>query len=409
VGVRVVVNRLSVLGQRSGVGHATAELLRSLREAAEPGEVDLFPTGLLWRLRRLSAGSPPPAATGDGQPAPAARPRGVFRAVAQGLKAAGFRGVAHALTARALRRACAAGRYDLYHEPNHIALECDCPTLVTIHDLSVLLHPEWHPADRIAQFEGHFRRGLGQACHFLTDTDFTRHEVIRALGVAPEKVTRIHLGVRPEFRPLPREEVCAALDKLGLPPSYLLHVGTLEPRKNLLMLLRAYCDLPQKTRAACPLLLVGGWGWNAGELAEFLHGEARHRGVIHLGYLPDEQLPAVYNGARALVYPTLYEGFGFPPLEMMACGGAVLASTAEAVVETAGAGAHLIAPEDADGWRVALGRVIRDDGWYLELRRGARGAAAPFTWERTAAQTLHLYRRLTGTAPAATEPRRRAA
>src|SRR5581483_7509817 len=127
--------------------------------------------------------------------------------------------------------------------------------------------------------------------------------------------------------------------------------------------------------ARWPLVLVGGWGWNTADVAEYLHAEARHRGVLHVGYIAEEHLPAVYNGARALVYPTLYEGFGLPPVEMMACGGAVLASTAGALVETIGSRAHLIDPDDVDGWRRALLRVTQDDEWWQALRLGAEEAA----------------------------------
>ena len=111
------------------------------------------------------------------------------------------------------------------------------------------------------------------------------------------------------------------------PPRYLLYLGTIEPRKNLMTLLRAYCLLPESVREETPLVLVGGWGWNSADVAAFLQDEARHRGVRYLGYIPDEAMCLLYNAARALVFPSRYEGFGMPPIEMMACSGAVLAST----------------------------------------------------------------------------------
>jgi alpha-1,3-rhamnosyl/mannosyltransferase len=186
------------------------------------------------------------------------------------------------------------------------------------------------------------------------------------------------------------------LRRLGLPPQYLLYLGTIEPRKNVLMLLRAYCALPDQLRSRWPLLLVGGWGWNAGDVADYLHREARHRGVVHLGYVAEEHLAFLYNGARALVYPSLYEGFGLPPVEMMACGGAVLASTAGALVETVGRRAHLVSPDDVGGWRDGMQRVVEEHEWWQSLRRGVTAVARPYTWDRCAADTLAVYRSLCG-------------
>jgi alpha-1,3-rhamnosyl/mannosyltransferase len=164
-------------------------------------------------------------------------------------------------------------------------------------------------------------------------------------------------------------------------------------------------------RERWPLLLVGGWGWGATEVAHFLHNEARHRGVIHVGYLDDAYLPALYNGARALVFPSYYEGFGLPPVEMLACGGAVLASTAGAVVETVGGHAHLIDPDDTDGWRDAMQRVVTDNDWWQSLRCGGPEAARPFTWEQCAADTLRVYRKVgevSAAEPLPEQPRRQA-
>src|SRR5205085_3332784 len=132
-------------------------------------------------------------------------------------------------------------------------------------------------------------------------------------------------------------------------------------------------------------------GWNTGEVAAYLHDVARHRGVLHLGYVAEEHVAALYNGARALLYPSLYEGFGLPPIEMMACGGAVLASTAGALQETVGPRAHLIEPEDLAAWRAAMLRVVTDDDWWQQLRQGVQSLAKPYTWDRCAAVTLEVY------------------
>jgi alpha-1,3-rhamnosyl/mannosyltransferase len=396
--MRVILNTLSVSGLRTGVGHYTAEVLRCLRAQTAPGEIGCFPGpmlrqayaawGWLSRTRGGRPGTPPPGT----RPVEMIRPRtGLRRWVAGALRAPG-----RAIVASAFRTLCRLRRYDLYHEPNFIPLPCELPTVVTLHDLSVLLYPEWHPAERVEYYEQQFHRGLARCDHILAVSEFTRQEVIRHLGVSPQRITRARNGIRPGLRPLPPEEVAAGLHALGLPPRYLLCLGTIEPRKNVLTLLRAYCALPEAVRERYPLLLVGGWGWDVGPVAGYLDSEARHRGVRHLGYVPDEQLALLYNGARALAYPSLYEGFGLPPVEMLACGGAVLASTTGAVAETVGPHAHLIDPLDTDGWRDTLERVCTDDDWWRSLRQNAVEAAQPYTWEQCAADTLAVYRKVCG-------------
>ena len=288
------------------------------------------------------------------------------------------------------------GGCDLYHEPNNIPLPSDLPTVVTVHDLSALLHPEWHPAHRAAEYQARFHKGVAQARRFLAVSEFTRQELIHTLGLRPDRVTRTYNGVRPGLGPMPEAEVRATLRRLGLPPRYFLYLGTIEPRKNVMTLLCAYVKLPGEVRERCPLLLAGGWGWNSADVAAFLDAEARHRGVIYTGYLPEEHVAAVMNGARALVYPSFYEGFGLPPVEMMACGGAVLCSTAGALVETVGARAIW-----SSRWtRTAGGRRCTAPRWTTtgtrELRRGAVEAVRPFTWDRCAADTLAVYRSVCG-------------
>jgi alpha-1,3-rhamnosyl/mannosyltransferase len=394
--MRVVVNQLPAVGLKTGVGHYTVELLRCLRQqAAADDRIDVFPRGWMARARRLWSRmrpglEPPGTEVQPGWPAP----RSLLSALRSQVIGA-LRWCGHQLMARHARAVFFRGQYDLYHEPNFIPLPADLPTVATLHDLSALLHPEWHPADRVAWYERYFPDALRRCVHFLTVSEFTRQEVIRHLGVPPGRVTRVYNGIRPGLKPLPEETVAPVLRRLGLPPRYLLCLGTIEPRKNVLTLLRAYCALPPALRERWPLVLAGAWGWNTGAVADYFHAEARHRGVRHLGYVADKYLAAVYNGARALVYPSYYEGFGLPPLEMMACGGAVLASTADALVETVGGQAHLTEAEDIEGWRRAIGRVLTDDDWWQLLRFGAVAKARPYTWDRCAAETLAVYRTVT--------------
>lgn len=396
--MRVLLNCTSAVGVKTGIGHYINELYRCLQQQA-PGAVDGYFPGPVWRtlrgswayVRALLESRESPAAVSviSKTPASSTPPVSWRTSLATKLHHGG-----KFLLGDPVHSYLRKHGHDLYHEPNFLPVPCSQPIITTVHDLSVLLHPEWHPPDRVAYFERNFQAGVARTHHFLAISETGRHEIIRHLGISPDRVTRTYMGIRPGLKTLSHEDVQASLRELGLPPRYLLYLGTLEPRKNVLTILRAYCRLPQSVRSACPLMLAGGVGWKAGDVLRYLDEEAKERGVIRLGYLPEQHVPAIYNGAVALLFPTFYEGFGLPPIEMLACGGAVIASTAGAIAETVGKKAHLVDPRDFDGWHDAMLRVATDDDWRQELRRGAEEVARPFTWEQCAADTLVVYRKV---------------
>jgi alpha-1,3-rhamnosyl/mannosyltransferase len=396
--MRVIVNQSTALGARSGIGQYTVALVDALRATAPMDDIDVFPPAWCGALRRRVTALRSPRES-----------RGEKRSWRDSLLRP-LRTIAEGATGGYLALATRWHKYELYHEPNYIPLPSSLPTVATVHDLSVLLHPEWHPRDRVIFYERHFADGLKRCGHLLAVSEFTRREMMRELNVPAERITCTLNGVRPDLHPLTPAQLAAGRRRLGLPERYLLFVGTIEPRKNPLLMMRAYGDLPAPVRERCPLVLAGSWGWNAGPFFEHYQNEGRHRGIIHLGYVADDDLRLLYGAARALVFPTLYEGFGLPPLEMMACGGAVLASTADTVAEVVGERAHLLASEDFAGWRDAMQRVIIDDDWHSALRVGVCEHARSFTWERCARQTLGVYRSMLGQAalPETSQPLRRA-
>ena len=386
--MRVLFNGASAIKPKSGVGHTTANLHRALCEHFPEDSFWLYPGERLTRLARRAAAKPrPPSPKSPGAVVP-----GPSR-VKEGLK-----NLAKAAYRAHLRTVTRWGNFDLYHEPNFVPVRTHLPTVVTVHDLSVILHPEWHPADRVRSYERDFTRGLAAAKHVVVDTHAVRNEVIEHLGVKPDRVTTVHCGIGAEFRPHTPAELAAIRERLKLPPHFLLYVGTIEPRKNVRTLLKAFRDLPASVREACPLVLAGGWGWKS-EPERELFAETQPLGVRHLGYVPDGNLPALYAAADALLYPSYYEGFGLPPVEMLASGGAAIVSTADAVREVVGGHAAILHPNDLEGWRDAMRRAATEPDWLAELERGGIAHAARFTWESAARATVGVYQRVVGVAP----------
>jgi alpha-1,3-rhamnosyl/mannosyltransferase len=390
--MRVLINTFCTLQTRTGIGHYTSHLASALLGVAGEDEVGFYPSGWFEPLARFYLQQAQRYERYRRQTGWT----GFLRSRTLGRFLSLLRFASRLFVPNPFQSTARRGGYDLYHEPNFLPEVCDLPTVVTVHDLSVLLHPEWHPPQRVAEFNRHFQAGLTRATHLLAISEFTRQEIIRHLGWPPDRVSVTYMGRRPELRRLSPEECLPVLQSWNLAPGYLLHVGTLEPRKNVRMLLELYCSLPISLRERCPLVLAGPAGWNSEDLIGFLRREGHQHNIRWLGYVADDQFSALYSAARALVFPTFYEGFGIPTIEMMACGGAVLASTTPAVAETVGGKAHLLDPRDADGWRAALVRICTDDDWLRALRHGAEEFARPFTWERCARDTLAAYRHVLG-------------
>lgn len=281
---------------------------------------------------------------------------------------------------------------DLLHAPAFVGpLLSHKPQVITVHDLSFMRYPAF------------FRRGnrlylrtmTGIACRrasaVIAVSDFTKQEVVNLLKVPDSRVHTIYHGVQPRFCPRPREEVARFRAQQGLPERFILYMGTLEPRKNLLTLLRAFARLHDPT---LHLVLAGGKGWLYDEIFDEIAALGINE-VVHLpGYVPSDMQALWYNAAMAFAYLSHYEGFGLPIIEAQACGTPVLTGNTTALPEAAGDAALLVPPENVEAVAEGLHRLIRDTALRDTLRQRGRNHAAQFTWEKTAAQTTRLYRNI---------------
>lgn len=285
-------------------------------------------------------------------------------------------------------------RGHVFHSPNYFLPASVESGIVTIHDLSVFKYPETHPLERIRQFERGFTLTLSRAVHLITDSEAIRSEIVDQYGWSADKVTAIHLGVSPEFRPRGPEEVADMLRAKGLVfGCYALCVSTLEPRKRISHLLAAYRALPRGLRNRYPLVLAGSRGWLSDGLLKQIEEGERQGWLRYVGFVPESFLPALYAGARAFLFPSVYEGFGLPVLEALASGVPTLTSHCSSLPEVANGAAWLVEPDDHEALRDGIEHVLCDETWRASAVQRGLHVAAQYTWAACASRTLELCRR----------------
>ena len=286
-------------------------------------------------------------------------------------------------------------KLQLYHEPNFLSHRFLGPTVITAHDLSWIRFPETHPSERVKIMNRLFPRSLARANHVITDAAYTRNEIIAEFGISPDRITAVPLGARAIFRPRNKEECREVLTARNLSyRSFILCVGTLEPRKNLELVIRTYAQLPKLFREKHPLVLVGMRGWLTSDLESTMRPLVEAGQVRPLGFTSDSDLAALYAGAMVLVYPSLYEGFGLPPLEAMACATPVIVSNRATLPEVVGDAGEMVEPTDAEGLTALLQRLADDPAHWQQRAELCRQRASEFSWERCAQETLAVYRKV---------------
>jgi glycosyltransferase involved in cell wall biosynthesis len=268
--------------------------------------------------------------------------------------------------------------------------------VLTVYDVTFFTHPAYHiPLRRSRLYRRALLRSVRTADLVTVPSQFTRQGIMALVPeLRPERLRVIAPGVGEEFRARPAGDVAAAVRRMGLPTPYILYVGTIEPRKNLRRLVESYRRLIADRAIAEHLVLAGRLGWDYDDLLAAIAAPAL-RGRVHLiGYVAQEDLPWLYGGARLFVYPSIEEGFGFPPLEAMACGVPTISSLGSSLLENLQGAAELVNPEDERALAAAMGRLLEDEPHRARLREQAFARVRQFRWEHTARQTLACYQEL---------------
>ncbi|GAB4423726.1 MAG: glycosyltransferase family 1 protein [Anaerolineae bacterium] len=284
------------------------------------------------------------------------------------------------------------GASTIFHSTNHLLGHFRrAKTVFTLHDLIFLHYPQFHLPTNRWFLTLAMPRFLRAADAIVTPSDCSRQDAIKFYNLPPEKITVIYEAAAPHFQPTPNPADLARVKAAyQLPDDFILHVGTIEPRKNLGRLLEAFqtllADFPN-----LHLVLIGKRGWLVDDFFSRLQELGLAERVIFPGYIAGEDLPAVYQLARLLAYPSLYEGFGLPPLEAMACGTPVVCSNAASLPEVVGDAGLLVQPTDTAALAQAMGRLLADNSLHADLSRRALALAAQFSWGSAGEQLATLY------------------
>lgn len=284
---------------------------------------------------------------------------------------------------------------ELFHGTNYdVPLWTRCPTVVTIHDLSIILHPETHDQYLLRRALRRLPAMARKAQMIITPSESVRSEVCEHLGIKSEKVVAIPHAARRTFRKAVLSEALLVTRRLEIEDDFILFVGTIEPRKNLSTLVRALDEIYLTTDLRPQLVIAGREGWLTEEFFSYLKGIGIRERVRFTGHLPDNDLRAVYSLCSAFIYPSLYEGFGLPLLEAMACGAPVIASRIPSLMETAGKAACYVGAENHRDLAQNIVRLLKDSGERQQLSLAGLQRAREFSWESTAAATLNTYRQV---------------
>lgn len=367
--MRITLTVEALAPQLTGIGRYTHALARLLPDQEDVRQIRFYRNGQWFEdIAPLLAGEDAPR-----------RKKGIFRPI----------------------RSWAQRRFfnkSVVHGPNYFLPAGVEGGVITVHDLSVFRYPETHPKERLEHFERLFLDSLKRSAHIITDTEWVRREVIEYFSLPAEKVTAVHLGFDDfRYRPLADEVLASQLAALDLVPGgYALVVATLEPRKKVRELLHAWGRLPGALRMAFPLVLAGANGWLNDDLHEEIDKGLSDGWLRFLGYVDENIQPALYGGAALFIYPSVYEGFGLPPLEAMACGAPVLVAAGTCLEEVCGDAATYTNPDDPERLLADVTHLLESPSLRQQMSVAGIARAQHFTWDGCAMRTTKVYRSVEG-------------
>jgi len=373
--MHIAIDIQPVLGRRSGVGWYTFHLVKALSQIDKDNEATLFYFDFLKNSGGIPTGNP------RFKNHPIYLPRRIFNFA---WKKLGISSMDFFI------------RADVFHFPNFVSPPLKRgKAVVTIHDLAFRHYPEYIEPKNLSFLNEQLPRTLKKVDSVIVDSEFTKDELISFYDIVPEKVTVTHLGVSAEFRPVEETGLLEETRKrYQLPERFILSLGTLEPRKNIPALLKAYSRIRQPPGFEHKLVLAGMKGWLYDGIFEQIKRLNLENQVLFTGYVPEEDLPFLYNLSNLFVLPSLYEGFGLPVLEAFACGVPVITSNRASLPEVAGDAAILIDPEDIDALTRGMTDVLGSEHLRNELIGKGLRRAKQFSWEKTARETLKVYKEL---------------
>ena len=375
--MRVGLDGFPLVSPRTGVGHYTLELARALAAVSPEDEFQLI--------------------------SPVALPESIVQEINQDppsnlqLHIPKVRSLRHKWWAVGLPLYLRRLALDLFHGTNYdVPLLSRDRNILTIHDLSILLHPEYHEPKLARRGRRRLPLMARAASRIITPSESVKREVCEHLGVEPENISVTPEAPRRTFRRMPFHETEETRRRLKIEDEFMLFVGTIEPRKNLPTLVRAFEEIITTTSLRPQLVIAGGEGWLMEEFLTLAGGAHIRDRLCLTGYINDDDLRALYSSCRVFVYPSLYEGFGLPPLEAMACGAPVVTSRIASIVETVGGAASLVDPRKAKELSASIVQLLTDENKRRSQSAAGLTRATGFSWERTARDTLNIYQQVIG-------------